>query len=269
VIETGAGNPCVRANLRHPISQFEKTFIFEFKNEDWVLDPGNDLAVCPLPHDFNMDAIEFGTIMRAWILTREQFNAQDIGPGDDVFYVGRFMGHAGKWENNPSVRFGNISMNPNEREPVEWETATRHYSQVGFLVEARSRSGYSGSPVFFLEQHVMNRRRAVVPMFDVRLLGVDWGHLPEKIGLTQHGHTNVWEAHVHSGMMGVVPSWVLLDFLDNAPRLIEQRRTDDEHYAKTGAKGVPDVSSEAGDEPTQNEKPGFKSRAWLCKVNPS
>jgi len=36
----------------------------------------------------------------------------EIGPGDDVFMVGRFVDHDGKDTNVPSVRFGNISTLP-------------------------------------------------------------------------------------------------------------------------------------------------------------
>jgi hypothetical protein len=245
VIEQGF--PVVRANLREPRSAFERTEVIEFTTADWVTDLGHDLAVCALPPDYNLNMIVFSPfIPRQMVMTHEEFKTKDIGPGDNVFYVGRFAKHAGKYENMPSVRFGNISMNPNEREPITWETTTRHYEQVGFLVEARSRSGYSGSPVFFLHQHVVNNPRAVIPMFDVRLLGVDWGHLPEKISLTTRGNPTVWEAEVHAGMMGVVPSWNLLDFLDTCPELIEQRRRDEEYYKahfKAFATGVPEVKT--------------------------
>ena len=234
VIEGKFPCPVVRMNLKHPDSGLERTYILEFNQSDWVTDLNNDLAVCMLPPDFNPAIVEFSVINRSFAMTEKEFKENNIGPGDEVFYVGRFMGHAGKYENIPSVRFGNISMNPNAREPVVYETTSRHYEQIGFLVEARSRSGYSGSPVFFLNQHTMHNRRAVLPMFDVRLLGVDWGHLPEKIDITLSGHSTQWQAEVHAGMMGVVPSWCLLDFIDTAPRLIEQRRRDDEFYSEIG-----------------------------------
>jgi hypothetical protein len=261
VLETGSGYPVVRANLRHPSSGFEKIYVFPFSNDDWVIDPSNDLAVCPMPYDFNLDVIKYDSIVnREMALTREQCLAEipPIGPGDDVVYVGRFMGHAGRYENMPSVRFGNISMNPNDQEPIAWETSDRHYEQVGYLVEARSRSGYSGSPVFTLNQHVINNKRSVIPWMDMKLLGVDWGHLPERIDLTLLGQLNStkWQAEIHSGMMGVVPSWCLLDFIDNSPSLIEQRQRDDESYKKNRdmfATGVPDVLS-GGDEQTPKDR---------------
>jgi hypothetical protein len=236
-------NPVVRINLKHPGSGFERTMVLDFKVSDWVTDPENDLAVCMLPPDFNVTMVEFTVLDRGFVMTEEEFRREDYGPGDSVVYVGRFMEHAGKYENMPSVRFGNISMNPNEREPVVYDTddATR-MSQVGFLVEARSRSGYSGSPVFTLQQHVINRPRAVIPWMDMRLLGVDWGHLPERVLLQDprgYFHGSRWYVEVHAGMMGVVPAWRLLEFIDKAPRLIERREQDDVWYLANAANAIP------------------------------
>lgn len=245
VIEGKPSCPVVRMNLRHPGSGLERTLVLDFKKSDWVTDPSNDLAVCMLPPDFNPTIVEFSVITRDFLMTEKEFREQDIGPGDNVVYVGRFVGHAGRYENMPSVRFGNISMNPNEREPIMYDTddATR-MSQVGFLVEARSRSGYSGSPVFTLNQHVVNNKRAVIPWMDMRLLGVDWGHLPERILLQDprgYLHGSRWFVEVHAGMMGVVPAWCLLNFIDSAPRLIERRKHDDAWYAGNPPNGTPDV----------------------------
>lgn len=231
------GNSVVRMNLRHESSGYQRTECLPFTVDDWVLHPSHDLAVCPLPWDFEPKRFDLSVISPNLLLTEQQFREQDIGPGDEVVYVGRFVGHAGKFENMPSVRFGNISMNPNEREP--FEDAPRGIKQVAFLVEARSRSGYSGSPVFFLNQHAVNNRRAVFPPFDLRLLGIDFCHLTEKIEIgTLNGHTLNWKADVHAGMMGVIPSWYLLDFLATSPELIEQRIRDEEKYESLPASPV-------------------------------
>jgi len=243
VVEGNDGAPVVRANLRHQSSGLERTYSFEFKESDWVMDPDHDLAVCPLPPDFDMVILESTVIPSSFLVTEKEWREKDIGPGDEVVYVGRFMDHAGKYENMPSVRFGNISMNPSDLEPVEYETDSgQKRKQVGFLVEARSRSGYSGSPVFFLHQHVVNNPRAVWPPIDMRLLGIDWGHLPERVMLKdpeRRLHGSKWFVEVHAGMMGVVPAWFLLDFLNTSPRLIEQRKRDDEYYAAHHVTGVP------------------------------
>jgi hypothetical protein len=150
VIEEGF--PVVWANLRHPPSEFKRTEVIEFTTDDWITDPGHDLAVCPLPPDYNLNMLGYGCfIPRHMVMTYDEFREKDIGPGDDVFYVGRFAKHAGVYENTPSVRFGNISMNPNEREPIVYTGSKTVGTQVGFIVEARSpwgspKSGHRGSP---------------------------------------------------------------------------------------------------------------------------
>ena len=70
-----------------------------------------------------------------------------VGPGDDVFFVGRFISQQGQQRNTPTVRQGVISMLPHEKVP-SWEGTPVD----SFLVEARSLSGYSGSPVFLNRQ---------------------------------------------------------------------------------------------------------------------
>jgi hypothetical protein len=244
VVEGSDGSPVVRANLKHPSSGLERTYCFEFTESDWVKHPDHDLAVCALPASFDVSILDFSVINTNFLVTEQEFREKDIGPGDDVVYVGRFAKHAGKFENIPSVRFGNISMNPNNREPIAYSTGSGPMkSQVGFLVEARSRSGYSGSPVFFLHQHAVSNPRLVYPPFDMRLLGIDWGHLPEQVLLGDpqgYLHGSKYYVEVHAGMMGVVPAWYLLDFLNTAPRLIDQRQRDDVYYATHPAIGVPD-----------------------------
>jgi hypothetical protein len=237
------GSPVVRVNLTHPSSGYERTYSFEFTASDWVVHPEHDLAVCALPTDVQSNLYRVALIDTKFLLSEKDVIEKDIGPGDDVVYVGRFMGHAGKYQNMPSVRFGNISMNPNPLEPIESEVNGRLRKQVGFLVEARSRSGYSGSPVFFLHQPAVNDRRIVFAGFDLRILGVDWGHIPERVPLQDpHGrlHGSNWYVEVHAGMMGVVPSWYLLDFLNTAPRLIAQRIRDDDYYNAHPVIGVPE-----------------------------
>jgi len=236
--------PLVRINLTHPSSRFERTKTIPFKRSDWVLHDHHDIAICAFPCDLTTSILKFSVIDISFLLTEEEAMRQDIGPGDDVVYVGRFVGHAGKYENLPSVRFGNISMCPSDREPVNYETDDgKQRSQVGYLVEARSRSGYSGSPVFFLEQHIINRRRAVIPWLDMKVIGMDWGHIPERIPLKDPSgylHGQKWYVEVHAGMMGVVPAWFIRDFILNSPRLIEQRKQDDEFYAALVPFGAPE-----------------------------
>jgi hypothetical protein len=76
-------------------------------------------------------------------MTEIDLSEYDVGPGDDVFFVDRYVNHEGQQRNLPTVRLGIISMLPYEK--VEHSRGTLVDS---FLVEARSLGGYSGSPVF-------------------------------------------------------------------------------------------------------------------------
>jgi hypothetical protein len=111
---------------------------------EWIAHPdGDDLAVCPV--GLNAAHHRLGWLMPHNLLTKAMIDDLDIGIGDDVFMVGRFVSHEGRQRNLPSVRFGNIAQMPVE--PILMEGG---FAQECFLVEARSIPGYSGSPVFFI-----------------------------------------------------------------------------------------------------------------------
>lgn len=240
--------PVVRVNLKYPGSGHERAECFDFQCKSWVIHEKHDLAIRPLPPDLDESLLNLTFIGIDLLVSQRECSEKDIGAGDDLVYVGRYMGHAGKFQNTPSVRFGTISMMPNRDEPIAYETGhdtkKRSRSQVGFLVEARSRGGYSGSPVFFMHRHARDNR-TVFPFVDLRLLGVDWGHLPEEVPLRDpHGHLHGqhFVVQVHSGMMGVVPAWFLDEFIRTSPRLIEQRKRDDDWYLEHPPTGVADAS---------------------------
>src|SRR5260370_1057024 len=67
--------------------------------------------------------------------------------GGSGFLVGRFVNHEGRQKNSPSVRFGNLAMMPGE--PV-YHKHSESQGEESFLVDIRTISGYSGSPVFVM-----------------------------------------------------------------------------------------------------------------------
>lgn len=72
----------------------------------------------------------------------ERIKELNMGVGDDVIMVGRFVGHTGKENDQPVARFGNIAMMPGK------VLDGRGLTVEAYLVEMRSLSGFSGSPVF-------------------------------------------------------------------------------------------------------------------------
>jgi hypothetical protein len=70
--------------------------------EDWAFHPRqDDLALCYLgvsrpPHRYTW-------VPLAYLLSEDRCSELRIGPGDDVFMVGRFLDHDGKLRNAPSL----------------------------------------------------------------------------------------------------------------------------------------------------------------------
>jgi hypothetical protein len=213
------GNPVVRM-----ATWKGETRVLDLPLDAWYMHPdGDDVAVCPIGLADGHNQIAFLPV--SFVLSEEARDFQKFGPGDDVFFVGRFMGHDGKQRNTPTARFGNIAMS--KPEPILNEESG--VMQESLLVELRSLPGYSGSPVFAYYPAPMVRldkpdEEGGKPMrgFEfqginsVWLLGVDWCHLYSEEPVRQPDGTRVSERSFvkqNSGMAGVVPAWKLLELL--------------------------------------------------------
>jgi hypothetical protein len=202
----------------------------------WIFSKEHDLAVVPI--DFNR-AHRYLFLSTKMFLTEQIAATHDIGIGDEVFMIGRFISHDGKQRNSPSVRWGHISMMPGE--------AVRHPSnptneQLSFLVEIHSISGYSGSPVLvrpfpqkklYVQTAPFNTVAYVSGVYtsedaiswhDVDevgpwLLGVEWGYI---------NNHDQWQNN--TGISGVIPAWFLLDLL-NSEELKERRKNEQRRLA--------------------------------------
>ena len=169
-----------------------KTDIIETNIDDWTRALDDDLAVTIVPLDMERTRHKISFIAEEEFVTKDLIDRLNIGPGDDAFLVGRFINHEGRQCNTPSVRFGNLSMMPDE--PVKYRDG---HMQESFLVEIHSVGGYSGSPVFvFTPPSDIPFRGGQERGCGPWLLGVDWGHLDDPSGQ-------------NSGMAYVVPAWRL------------------------------------------------------------
>jgi hypothetical protein len=74
-----------------------------------------------------------------------------VGVGDDIAIIGLYTSHYGIVRNQPIARFGNVSAIPSE--PI----STGRDNVIGYLVEARSIAGLSGSPVFLTVPPILRR----------------------------------------------------------------------------------------------------------------
>lgn len=176
----------------------------------WTHHPsGDDVAIMPLA--ISPSQFRFGTFKyEDYFKDKSVFEERNIGVGDDVFFIGRFIAHDGKQRNTPVARFGSIAMMPEE--PILQQK--RGFEQESFLVEARSLSGFSGSPVVvfippfslrFKRGHWEWNEGGLSPETSIILLGMDWGNL----------HLGD-EALTNSGIMAVVPVWKIKDLLEDS-----------------------------------------------------
>lgn len=221
------GFSCIRVNRRDG-----GVDVFEFDPSEWTPHPdGDDLAILPFV-GISESAHTVKLFADDWHLSEADARTLDIGPGDDVFMVGRFVHHDGKERNEPTVRFGNISMAPRHMQ----QSATRNYfRQLSYAVELRSMGGYSGSPVFIYRGPWDMRTNSIVVGANkvVRFLGVHWGHIvdtlevkserqrvqPQGFGDTQPVINFV---QANTGMNGVIPAWRLKELL-YMPKFVEAR----------------------------------------------
>jgi len=205
---------------------------------DWKSHPDlHDVAVLAIElnheHEYNFVGSDL------FFITPERLHQRNICPGDDVFMVGRLIGQDGKQNNLPTVRFGNISRMTGE--PIEDEHGI---GQDSFLVEMRSFSGYSGSPVFLYINPTLARPPHFMtpvnhpynqPQHGPWLLGIDWCHIPNfKPVLEENRKTaikpNRW-VEVNSGIAGVVPAWHIQAVFE-LPELVMQRKETDKRISE-------------------------------------
>jgi hypothetical protein len=246
---------------------------------DWHPHPdGDDVSIMPVT-DIDT-AVRWHYIDEREFITEDLISQLDIGPGDEVFLVGRLITAAGTQRNKPVVRFGNISMLADPSEPIKHE---KYGSQVSFLVECRSLSGFSGSPVFVTSSQPLlldeiarrflgDRYQESPGMPRVRLpgrvigptiaglngpwfLGIDWGHVPLWRSVhEQDKRTPVADGHaveMNTGIACVIPAWRILELLNNE-EFVKQRKADDTRFTESlAASGSTDTTAVLDSNPSK------------------
>ncbi len=226
------GNTVVRLNTKD--GKFDT---FDFTDNDWILHHDkDDVAICGMPL-LNPDLHTFAEIAPETFLKRDEIAAYNIGPGDDAFVVGRFVNSQGKLRNIPSVRFGNIAQMPIE--PIEQDRVFGMFQQESFLLEARSISSYSGSPVFLILHALQSRQQEGLrlPTDVFRLLGIQWGYIQDWEPVRDSAGRPVGtglNVKLNTGMMGVVPAWKLTELLMRDDLVAARKTVEDKYVSEHG-----------------------------------
>lgn len=193
------------------LNKYDRTTATFDLSDAWVPHPdGDDLAIAPL-EDVTDASLSSRVIHADILLTEVEYRRENIGIGDDVYMVGRFLGHEHRDVNEPVVQQGKIAA----RITTLTNPETNH-QQVSILAEIRSMSGYSGS--------------LVVLDPPGRVLGINYCHLPVKsfVKIIEDGEERETDYYVTtpSGMAAIVPAWKISDILE-MDQLKRQREEED------------------------------------------
>lgn len=237
--------------------------IIEYEPTEWEWIPSkDDIAISPLLSVLNPIRHSSNLISAEYFATDEIVKQYGINVGDDIFMLGRFMDHDGGIINLPAARFGNISVMPTE---IKQPTG---YMGKSYCIDAHSRTGFSGSPVFVyrtIGSDLNEAHQTGWPSFSgfCYLLGIHWGQFPEEwevkeIKLNEkraffESRSIITEgAYIegYSGMTCVIPAQKIMDLI-NLPEVKKERNKGDEMYG------------------TKRRKTGHSPKAELGAVNPN
>jgi hypothetical protein len=186
------GCPVLRVNRRDGSTPD----VIELDINDWHVNPnGSDVAVACLIGKISEAIHKVSFVPTTRFITREMAKEYELGVGDEVLMVGRFINHQGKTDNLAAARFGSISVMP---APIRNKAIGK--DQLSYAVEMRSRTGFSGSLVAAYRTVATVLTEVKVDSF-YGILGVNWGYILDENG------ENTW-------LNGVVPAWEIVETMD-------------------------------------------------------
>lgn len=258
------GNSIIRLNMLDG-----QTRLLEFSPEEWCHIPASDdLAAIDITDHLDLAIDDVVPVPeREGFVDLEFMKKFNLGFGEDIFMLGMFANSAGEDINLPVARFGNISRLADERAPIEqWTGASRPCH----LTDMRSRTGFSGSPVFvyrtpsaeLLDVHEHGWGMHPIQNYFLKLLGVHCGQFSETIEATKAKAEARGDPIVEgdglespSAMNTVAPAWSITELLDQPS--FEKIRMARDVLRKAGAAKIarPEAVSEP---PTTDENPDHR-----------
>jgi hypothetical protein len=244
------------------------THEFSLNHDEFYFHPDNereptDVAVCPLRTLYieegeakAFDVASLRLLGENSFYPTAQFAAQYMGRGGEIAIIGLFRSHYGTNKNIPIVRVGNISALPEE--PV-W---TKYAGYIkAYLVEARSISGLSGSPVFAFPDNALELSKALTGdrhrrVYGIALLGLMHGHFD-----VPHLNEDVVSDEdepprgVHTGIGVVIPVEKILETIRH-PELVAMRKSIVKGLRESGG-AIADLATDVHDDvpPSTDENP--------------
>lgn len=222
----------------------------------------DDLAVVDLTDHLIKHEDDVGAVAEDAFVTEDFIHEVELGSGEDVFMYGFYANTESSGRNNPVTRFGNIAALATPEVPL---TQGHGLSLPSHLIDMRSRTGFSGSPVFVFRTYAgdfsePNKTGLVVGPGGkfLKLLGIHTAQFPEEItaekaeamgGQIKEGDKLV----IPSSMTIVIPAWKISECLDDQ-NLEEIRLARDKKWREEIA---PMSNPESAQGPSPNHKERF------------
>jgi hypothetical protein len=146
-------------------------------------------------------------------VTKTLIGESQIGPGEEVFVTGLFLHHFGNERSIPIVRIGNIAAMPEEK------IKTKLGFMDAYLIESRSTSGLSGSPVF-AHLGLVRYRDGQITYANQQagvsyLMGLIHGHFRRgDDGDVDEATEEGQESRINAGIAIVVPIWKIQEIIE-------------------------------------------------------
>lgn len=219
--------PCIRVNWGET-----GTRIIECDPTEWVWSDTDDLAALDVTDMILADdgrSVWGGELSsnNQWsFVTKDLASHHIVGIGDQTVMLGLFTDHARGARNVPVGRFGNLAALPDDTMPVSLGSRD-DLARPAFLNDMRSRSGFSGSPVWIFKTPYDDMNEIGIggvmqvarrPSAFLKLLGVHRGQFREEttIGLLEGSRAlqSGDNIDIASSMTVVIPAWEIDMLLD-------------------------------------------------------
>jgi hypothetical protein len=202
----------------------------------WHYHPDQDVDVAATPMGFVEGADWLQFPYEAFADNEDS----SVGVGDLVYIVGLYRLFPGRAKISPVVHTGHVAMAPDEEIPV-WNRRTGQITGTrGYLIEAQTLEGLSGSPVFIRHTNPIDIRtefgKAVAYTETVYLLGLWQGAWDGVAGDTLTQEFGKQSVRVPVGMGITIPCRRIAEVLQLPDLQTGRERVVDRHLAADAAK---------------------------------
>jgi hypothetical protein len=227
----------LNANAARLTTRTDRTHVLDTPVDGWREHPdGDDVAVFALAlseqDNYRLSAIEWTTFVHMPTV---------VSPGDDVFFLGRYVEPDGTQTDSPVARFGHVALQGTVKVVQD---KRGYFEQESFMVEALSLSGFSGSPVAAFRMHLQQSSfggAITVAMGEPAsradfqqgttgtpaLLGITWGHHHENAPVRRGREKTDMHVEQNRGIANVVPAWKITELLKSEELVTKRKQQSD------------------------------------------